>query len=30
MKLNFFRKQNGQVIVSSDDYDTRNGRYRFL
>ena len=30
MKLNFFRKQNGRVIVSSDSYDARNGRYRFL
>lgn len=30
MKLIFFRKQNGRVIVSSDSYDARNGRFRFL
>jgi len=30
MKLNFFRKRNGRIITSSDSYDARNGRYRFL
>lgn len=30
MKLNFYRKTNGKVIVSSDSYDVRNGKFRFL
>lgn len=30
MKLNFFRKTNGKVVVDSDSYDARNGKYRFL
>jgi hypothetical protein len=30
MKLNFEKKSNGRILVSSDSYDVRNGKYRFL
>lgn len=30
MKLNFYRKTTGQVIVDSEAYDVRNQKYRFL
>ena len=30
MKLNFYRNKNERVVTSSDSYDVRNGRYRFL
>ena len=30
MKLNFYRKRNGRVVTSTDSYDARNGKYRFL
>ena len=30
MKLNFDKKSNGQILVDSDGYDLRNGKYRFF
>lgn len=30
MKLNFKKNKNGRVIVSSESYDERNGKYRFF
>lgn len=30
MKLNFHKKGNGRVLVDSDGYDLRNGKYRFF
>lgn len=30
MKVIFERKRNGRILVESDDYDNRNGEYRFF
>lgn len=30
MKLNFDKKSNGRILVETDGYDSRNGKYRFL
>lgn len=30
MKIDFYRNKNGRVLVDSDDYDYRNGKYCFL
>jgi len=30
MKLTFYKKNNGRVIVDSSSYDERNGKYRFF
>jgi hypothetical protein len=30
MKLIFVKKNSGRILVSSADYDARNGKYRFL
>jgi len=30
IKLNFYRNSKGKVLVNTDSYDVRNGKYRFL
>lgn len=30
IKLNFQRKKNGRILVDSDRYDSRNGKFRFF
>lgn len=30
IKLNFYRKKNGRILVETSSYDSRNGKYRFL
>lgn len=30
MKLNFQKKNNGRILVNTDSYDVRNGKYRFF
>lgn len=30
MKLNFDKRSNGRILVDTNGYDTRNGKYRFL